>query len=619
LEDPSARRFAIRAAIVAALVAFLPYLYGLLAAPPGSALLGVPIAADDNMVYAAWMRQAMDGRFLFDNRFTLDAQPGLTIHFYFWFLGILAKGLGITLALSAARIVFSGLFVWAVYQLIRRVTTDNYVQKLGLIVTVIGGGLGFLVWHHFGIAHTKGSPLAPLTQGRLPVDVWQTEAFVFPSMLENGLFMASLCLIIAVFIAVLDSRESWRPVPYGVLAMAVLMNIHSYDVLLITFVLVAFLVVSAASRLVTGAWVARAAVIGLGAVPSALWFMYVLRQDTVFQTRAATETYSPNFQTVLMGFSVLIVLALIGLLQTKTDGRDDLTGKPASDRYRQMAVWATVILMVAAYGLALRHAEGYWMGALAFGVGFGLVIAIATQLRTGHPGHDLILCWALVGLLAPYFPALFQRKLAMGLAVPWAILATLGFGWLLGQRERGVRNLGVAFGMALLGATSLQWFARDLTLIRANVSNTTVHPMYLSPNVQQILEALDRQDGRKTVIAMPGIPRPIEVDRYDTPYLPDLNAILSGLTGAYTYAGHWSETPNYNQRRGDATMLFLVPDLEARRAFLQQAGIEYVVAPVPEAFPQIEELTQGRSISDMRDLGETLVDGPQFRLIRVGR
>lgn len=590
-----------------------------MAAPPGAALLGVPIAADDNMVYAAWMRQAMDGRFLFDNRFTLDAQPGLTIHLYFWVLGLLAKGLGITLSLSLARVVFSGLFVWAVYQLIRRVTSDNYVQKLGVIVTVIGGGLGFLVWHNFGIAHTKGSPLAPLTQGRLPVDVWQTEAFVFPSMLENGLFMASLCLILAVFIAILDCRESWRPVPYGMLAMAVLMNIHSYDVLLITFVLVAFLAVGFASRIVTGAWVGRAAVIGLGAVPSALWFVYVLRQDAVFQARAATETYSPNFQTVLMGFSVLIVLSLIGLLQTRTDESDDHDGTPPPDRLRRMAVWGAVVLLLAAYGLATRHADGYWMGATAFGVAFAVVVVLAGFLRTGKPGHDLILCWALVGLIAPYFPALFQRKLAMGLAVPWAILATLGFAWLLGQRERGVRNLGVAFGMALFGATSLMWFARDLTLIRANVSNTTVHPMYLSPNVQQILEALDKQEGKKTVIAMPGIPLPVAVDRYETPYLPDLNAILSGLTGAYTYAGHWSETPNYNQRRGDATMLFLVPDAEARRQFLSQAGIEYVVAPVPEAFPQIEQLTQGRTLADMRDLGATLVDGPQFRLIKVGR
>lgn len=578
-------------------------------------LLGVPIAADDNMVYAAWMRQAMDGRFLFDNRFTLDSQPGLTVHLYFWILGLLAKGVGIPFALSLGRIVFTGLSVWAIYQLARRVTVDNYLQKLAVVVTVIGGGLGFTVWHTFGIAHTKGSPLASLTQQRLPIDVWQTEAFVFPSMLANGLFMASLCLIATVFIAVLEARTSWRPVVYGALAMAVLMNIHSYDVLLIALVLVAFLATTLANKIASGAWVLRAALIGLGAIPSALWFMKVLREDAVFQARAATETYSPNFQTVLMGLSVLLVLGLIGIRHLEVETEE---AKPSDPKHREKAIWACVGILVLGYALAFRHADGYWMGAAAFGFGLTAAIALSVLLRTGRPAQDLVQCWALVGLVAPYFPALFQRKLAMGIAVPWAILGAIGFGWLLGQRERGVRNLGAAFGFSLLGASSLMWFARDLSLIRANVSNTTVHPVYLSQNVQSILDRLSSIRGRKTVVAMPGIAKPIEPDRYDSPYLPDLNAILSGMTGAYTYAGHWSETPQYNQRRGDTTMLFLVPDRAQRLSFLKDRGIEYVVAPVPEAFPEMSELTQGRPLVDMRDLGEVVVDGPQFRLIRVG-
>lgn len=578
-------------------------------------LLGVPIAADDNMVYAAWMRQAMEGRFLFDNRFTLDAQPGLTIHLYYWVLGLLAKVTSIPLALSLARVIFSGLFVWTAYHFIRRVTSNNYLQKLAVVVTVIGGGLGFTVWHVFGIAHTKGSPLAPLTQGRLPIDVWQTEAFVFPSMLENGLFMASLCLILCVFIAVLDARESWKPVAYGAVSMAVLMNIHSYDVLLVALVLVGFLLSAIANKTASGPWIARAAVIGLGAVPSALWFVKVLREDSVFQARAATETYSPNFQTTLMGLSVLLVLGLIGIRHLELETEE---AKPASEKLRTNAIWGCVILLVVGYALAVRHADGYWMGAAGFGVTLVAVFGLVALLRTGVPGQDLVQSWALVGLAAPYFPALFQRKLAMGIAVPWAILGAIGFGWLLGQRERGVRNLGAAFGFALLGATSLMWFTRDLSLIRANVSNTTVHPVYLSPNVQAILKKLDSIEGRRTVVAMPGIPKPIGADQYDTPYLPDLNPILSGLTGAYTYAGHWSETPNYNQRRGDSTMLFLIPDVQQRLGFLRQNGIEYVVAPVPEAFPEIEQLAQGQRLADMRDLGEVLVDGPQFRLIKVG-
>lgn len=602
---------------MAALIVALPFLYGILIAPPGAMFLGEPIAMDDTMVYAAWIRQAMDGQFLFDNRFTLDAQPGLTVHLYFWVLGLLAKVTGIPLALTLARVVFSGVFVWSAYQLIRRVTPDNYLQKLGVVITVIAGGLGFLVWHTFGIAHVKGSPLASLTQGRLPIDVWQTEAFVFPSMLENGLFMVSLCLILAVFVAVIEARDSWKPVPLGMIAMAVLMNIHSYDVLLIAMVLVAFLVVSVVGArnagttqpaITVGMWSLRAVCIGLGALPSALWFIRVLERDEVFKARAATETYSPNFQTLVAGLIVVIVLGLMGLLRA-----------PGEEAHRKRGVYGLAGVLVVGYLVAIPHAQGYWLAMPAFLVGMLIAVALAVLLRTGRPAHDLVVCWALVGLVAPYFPALFQRKLSMGIVVPWAILAALGFGWLLGQRERGRRNLGAAFGFALLGATSLMWFVRDLSYIRDNVSRTTVHPVYLTSNVQQIVEKLNLAEGKKTAIAMPGIPLPIEVDRYDTPYLPDLNPIISGLTGAYTFAGHWSETPDYNARRTDATMFFLAPDPQQRRDFLTLIGVEYIIAPVPEAFADIEQATNGRSLVDMRDLGEVLVDGPQFRLIRVSR
>src|SRR5690606_23444982 len=129
-------------------------------------------------------------------------------------------------------------------------------------------------------------------------DVWQPEAFVFPSMLTNALFMASLCLILGVFLSFLDAKQSWKPVLPGFICMALLMNIHSYDVLLVALVMVGCLAMQLARRDADWKWIARAGVIGLGAVPPALWFMHVLRNDSVFQERAATPTFSPNFKVL---------------------------------------------------------------------------------------------------------------------------------------------------------------------------------------------------------------------------------------------------------------------------------------------------------------------------------
>jgi arabinosyltransferase C len=194
------------------------------------------------------------------------------------------------------------------------------------------------------------------------------------------------------------------------------------------------------------------------------------------------------------------------------------------------------------------------------------------------------------------------------------MLAGVGLAAILAGRERGVRNLVAIFGLAMLSGTSLRWFFRDLSLIKENVSNTTVHALYLTPNVQQIVKKLDQVSGRTVLLAMPGVAMPSDdPDRFGSPYIPDLNAVMSGLSGVYSYAGHWSETPHYVDRRNEATLFYVRMDNATRSAFIRDHQISYLLAPVPEAFPAI---FTGKT-DDVRELGTTVVDGNQFRLIQV--
>jgi arabinosyltransferase C len=177
-----------------------------------------------------------------------------------------------------------------------------------------------------------------------------------------------------------------------------------------------------------------------------------------------------------------------------------------------------------------------------------------------------------------------------------------------------------ALAVILLGATSLRWLGREVELARKDVSSTTVHPVYLPEDAARIVTHLNGVPGRKVLLAPPGVPS-TEVDQstqqpvpdsFGSPVMPDLNPILSGLTGAYTYAGHWSETPRYNEeRRGEVQRFYFGRgSLESRRAELQRMGVQYLVAPVPEAFP-------GLPLEDLTPLAETVVDGKRFRLLRV--
>ena len=610
--DASERSFVRILALISSAIAALPVFINWLLRPSGSSYLGIQYNLDDHMVYAAWMRQAMDGRFLFDNRFTTDAQPGLTVHLYFLVLGWIAKILGIGLTMALARIALSAAFVFLLYRLVRRICPDVYTTKLAMSLVVVGGGIGSLVWRDFG--QEIKPPITPffhnLMLGLLPSDVWQPEGYVLPSMLTNGLFMASLCLIVICFLAFLSAKDSWKWVPHGALAMFLLMNIHSYDVLIIAITMVGLLVAAVFQKQLTFGWFVRALVIAAGAIPSALWFVYVLQRDAVFQARAATPTYAANFRQVVFGYLGLMIFGLIALAFRSETGKRGSVAKVCGAVLGSALMLGLFVIASAQQGNTYFLGTAAWIGCIVGGM---VTIALVSD---NNPSWNLVACWAVLGTLAPYFPALFQRKLSMGLAVPWAILAALAVGFLTKKLDRSTRNLILVLAICVLGSTSVRWFGREVELAKLDVSNTTIHPVYLGIDASQIVNQLnsDRKD-RTVVIAMPGVALQDMQNpgNFLSPYLPDLNPIVSGVTGVYTYAGHWSETPDYLNRRNEETKFFLSTTSDAeRQAFLQKTQADYIIAPVPKTFPDINP-----PLADVSKLGEVVYDGQQFRLVRV--
>lgn len=596
-------------ALGAALISVLPNLISLAISPSGSAYQGFQWNADDHFVYSAWMRQAMDGHLLMDNRFAVDAQPGLTIHLYFFVLGLIAKITGIPLAMGLAKMGFSALFIVLAHRLIQRVTSDTFTTKLALALVTLGGGVGFLVWETFGPEFERPSPFASILSSLkapgVPNDVWQPEGFVFPSMITNGLFMVSLCLILGAFLCFLNAKDSWKPVLPGFLLMALLMNIHSYDVLLIAMVMAGFLAMQVARRAVDGGWIVRAVVIAAGAVPPALWFMHVLRNDPVFQARAATPTPSPSFKVLFFGYSLLMLIAAFVLAKPEI----------RQDKKRLAGVGLAAVLVVALF--LTVPTQGLNSGNMSLGLWLGIFVATGAAcalMATPSAAANLVIAWSLIGLIAPYFPSDFQRKLTMGLSIPWAILAAVGIASVTLHRDRSKRNLITVLTILVLGGTSLRWFFREIELAKLNVSNTTVHSVYLSRDTQAIVAYLNNQGSstkRTVVIALPGVAQkdPDLADTFREPAVPDLNPVLSGLAGVYSYAGHWSETPDYMRRRNEATEIFLTQTTaERRQEILDKVKPNYIVAPDPNAFP---------GIADLSSLGEVVAGGNQFRLIKV--
>jgi hypothetical protein len=607
----------------AVLVVFIPALVALAHAPPGSSYLGFQYNTDDHMVYAAWMRQAMDGRLLMDNRFTSDPQPGLTINLYFFALGLVAKLTGIGLAAAIGRAVFSVLFIFSLYRVVRRMDFTVYGSKLAITVVTVGAGLGFLFWQNFGTTLGPGAPdwISSFLHGQLPTDVWQPEGFVFSSMLTNGLFMVSLFLMVTLFTAFLDARTNARAVWVGFGCIFVLMNIHSYDVLTVALVMVGFLAGMIPTKQVTRIWVGRSALIALGAVAPALWFVHVLSQDTVFQARAATETYSTNFRTILLGYLPLLGLGLWGIV-----ARSKATNTLSPRKWAGFGIAVALVLVLTI--LAGGHTSEYFLTASGWGAAFVAAVAACYLLSDPEPAWNLAVSWALIGLIAIYFPGLFQRKLTMGLSVPWALLTAFGVEALLKKADRSSRNLSTILVLIVLGATSLRWLFRDLQFIQENVSNTTRQPVYLSPDARNVLHYLNQLQGRNVLLALPGIQSPSAdseghpiPDSFGSPIIPDYSPIVSGLTGVYTYAGHWSETPDYGKRVGEMNSFFFDQPFGAvkhpmtdddRKALIERSGATYALVPTKSAFPELP-------IVDPAKLGQEVYAGSQLTLVKLAR
>lgn len=537
----------------------LPAIVGWIKNAEGSIYLGVQWNLDDHAVYASWMKQAQEGRFFFENRFTTDEQPGLTVHLYFWVLGLLSKLTGIAVAMHIGRIVFSLLALYALYRLVSRLTSNDSVRALAMCVAVFGGGIGWLAWKRYG------------HEG--PIDVWQPEAFVFPSLLTNGLFAVSLWLILTVFNKMLDARDSWKPVFSGALALLVLTNIHTYDTLLIALISAGWLVSCIVSRTATFAWVGRCFVIAAGALPALGWFLYVRSVDPVFLERAQTPTPAPAPMNLLLGILPMAVFAVIALVCS--------AAKETGTRW--LPVGALIVLVAAHVYLSTSMRQDNPFATAPFVACFALALVVCATYSSQNPVWSLFFAWLAIGIVAPYYPAFFQRKLGMMIAVPYGVLAGVGLAMVATRLPSlSLRAFTSAVGCFLLSLTSVRWVQRELQMIEDDVSNTTVHRVYLDKDAAEILNIVrQKKTNRDVLLAHPGVPLRLGQDEYDV-VISDLNPIMTGWAGVKTYASHWSETPDYVTKRTELTST--VYDVnsatpETIRNMVDKSGATFVIVP----------------------------------------
>jgi len=496
-------KYALGWAVAVMLVTCIPYAVAWWFEPLDTVFPWTMFNSDDHGVYFAWMRQAADGHLLFRNLFTIEPQRGIYLQTYFLALGQLARipGIDVPLVYQFGRVFFGIVTLVLVYRLGAFFTADTFARRSIFWTTVVSAGLGWLMWADKEIQYR-------------PVDVWQAEAFTFPSLYANGLFAVSLALMLGLVVCMLQAEEKgWRWAAGAGVCGLLIGNIHSYDVIQLTAIWVAYL---ALRWVVTRRFPRRELGYGLIAAaiaaPSVAHMAWLYATEPIFKARANVPTLTPPLREYLLGYGLLLPLAAAGIwrLWPRFESRPDADALPL----RQL----------------------------------------------------LPIAWGVVGMLIIWLPCPFQRKLIMGEHVALSVLAGTTVAW-LSQRVGGGRpHVPTAFAvavLALLSPSNVQYMARDLRLaLRENATSTGAHPAYWPIGDIQAFQWLhDHSDPEARVLTWPlnGVLAP-------------------AYSGRRVYAGHWGETPDFKARYGESFRFYWgVGGADARRDFLRRNGINYVL------------------------------------------
>jgi hypothetical protein len=550
-------RWAVTWALVVMLITCLPYLYTATLAPAGTSFSGLLYAADDHCVYLSWEQQGAQGQFRMRNLFTGESQRGIYVSLLSWFLGSVARFTGLPLILvhHGARVLFGALTLVLAYRLFAFFTPDVGTRRAAFWFAAFSAGFGWLFQR-------------PVVTGQDVVDLWQPEAITFLCLYVNGLFCVALSLMLGIFILLLAAEgvAGWRRWGYvvgaGLLGL-LLGNIHSYDVITVAGVWAAFVTVRAlAARRVPGRSVADAVVAGLVALPSTAYQYYLYRTEPVFRMRADDKFLSPPLTSYLLGYGLVLLLAVGG------------------------ALWL----------LRLARRDGQPLGQRLFP-----------------------LTWAVVGFAIPYLPFAFQRKLLLGAHLPLAFLAAVGAMALARRFAPGtVKDEITAEAQRTQRKTRLRRSSpRPLRLEQGSppVSRAMVHRprggvgrcrpyqrlapgivvaslllMTLPTNlyfVKRDVAMATQESGDLNELPAFWSQADLKAVEWARRNLPADGLIfcstVSGrlfpaLAGRPVYVGHWSETPHANERMRDTIAFYRAANATSaqRRAFLQARGIRYV-------------------------------------------
>lgn len=299
--------------LVVAVITFLPMFVGLAVTPGDSVFLGTQtINPEDTPIYYSWIEQAKEGHLLFKNLYTTEDQTRYIFDPFWLGVGLFAKTFSLSsfAAYQLARVFLIAIFLAVSYIFISYFFDEEKKRKLCFIFLIFSSGLGGLV--------SLGAMFGSFNLWPPPMDLWVSESTTFYTLYHSPHLIASLTLMLLIFLLILRSFEK-RKILYSLLAglaALFLFQFHPYYVPAVFGIIGAYVAVQSLRSSKIG-WETLKHYLILIAVssPAIFYHLWTLnsfwsRQQHALQNHLAT----PPFYNVLITFGLLFALALAGVV-----------------------------------------------------------------------------------------------------------------------------------------------------------------------------------------------------------------------------------------------------------------------------------------------------------------
>lgn len=298
--------------LVVVLVILAPYAfaYGVLDGPDWH-FMGHLYAVDEGGAYMTWARQAAEGHWAFENRYTTEPGRRLFVNALLLAWGKMARLLHVApiAVLQASRLISGWACLVSVYLLASLLFEQRLARWGALLTAAFSSGLG---WLFFLI-----DPYMKVRCVDFGLGLIQPEAVTFVAVSVNALFSTSMALMTLVFFFFLWGlrTDNLRITMWAGLCALVLGNVHTYDVLIYGGVIGVYVVCAAAGKEAPWQQLARhAAIVFAAALPGPLWAAYTIYADPIYAAKANVALASFPPLTYVASYGLLLLLAVIGAI-----------------------------------------------------------------------------------------------------------------------------------------------------------------------------------------------------------------------------------------------------------------------------------------------------------------